>query len=228
MTAALRSAPALASLPESGFPLLGRVVTPGDRCRNRSAAAGNAAWGGRGRSSLADRRAGPRGCPEFCLGAGPRRRVGAWWAGRSWVGLGLDYRWLGLDLGGWRLRLAASRVLLPAAAIASGLVPAALFAVGGGPVVLTGMPAPPALGGALAGRATVACLRPLGQEPTFTAFEQATSAAGVPPARASQGAGWLTLRQCEGKLSMAHGRVFSRAVRRRGGGTSRRHIAPTT
>ena len=76
-----------------------------------------------------------------------------------------------------------------AAAITSGLLPTVLFAVGGRPVALTGMPAPPASGGMLAGRATVACLGPLGQEPTFTSFEQATSAAGVPPARAGQGAG---------------------------------------
>ena len=88
--------------------------------------------------------------------------------------------WLGLDLGRRRLRIGASQALLSAAAIASGLVPTALFAVGGGPVALTGMPAPPASGGVLAGRTTEACLGPLGQEPAFTSFEQATSAAGVP------------------------------------------------
>ena len=154
-------------------------------------------------------------------GRGRGDRIGGgWW-------LRLDHRWLRLDLRGWRCRLGASRALLPAAAIALGLVPAALFALGGGPVALTGMPAPPAPGGVLAGRATVACLGPLGQEPGFTAFEQATAASRVPTARAGQGAGWLTLRQGEERLSMAHGRNCSRAVRRREGDTSRRHFAPT-
>jgi hypothetical protein len=132
--------------------------------------------------------------------------------------------WLGLDFRGWRLRLGASRALLPAAPIAPGLVPAVLLALGGGSVALTGMPSPPASGSALTGRATVPRLGPLGQEPAFTALEQALAAAGVPPAKT----GWLTARQCEGKLRMAHGRTCSRAVRRREGDISRRHFAPTT
>jgi hypothetical protein len=59
---------------------------PGDRGRNRNAAEESAAWGGTRHSSLAGRRAGPRGRPEFLLGAGPRRLMAAWWAGQSWAG----------------------------------------------------------------------------------------------------------------------------------------------
>src|ERR1017187_10102881 len=66
----------------------------------------------------------------------------------------------------------------------------------------------------------VACPR---KSAVFTTFEQTTVAAGVPTARW----GRLTRQQCAGKLRMAHGRDCSRAVRRREGGTSRRHFAPT-
>ena len=101
-------------------------------------------------------------------------------------------------LEGVEARLGASQALLPATAIALGLVPAALFALGGGPISLTGMPAPPAPGSVLASRATIACLGPLGQEPAFAAFQQAPAAARMPTARAgavvdlSQGEGRLT------------------------------------
>jgi hypothetical protein len=67
------------------LPAVGRVVTPCDRSRNRSASSRNQARGGIRRSSLGDRRAGPRNFPEFRLGAGPRGRVRSWSAGRSWV-----------------------------------------------------------------------------------------------------------------------------------------------
>jgi hypothetical protein len=106
--------------------------------------------------------------------------------------------------------------------IASGLIAAVLPAAGSGSVVLTGMPASPAPGGLLAVRAAITCLRLVGQVPAFAAFEEATATARVPAA----GADWLTRRQCERKLRMAHGRDDSRAVRRRGGGTPRRHFAP--
>ena len=80
--------------------------------------------------------------------------------GRWWIALG---RWLlGRSLGWWWRRHGASRVLLPTAAIASGLFAAAFFAVVGGPVALTGMPVSPVSGGVLAGRATVLSLGPLG------------------------------------------------------------------
>jgi hypothetical protein len=174
-------------------------------------------------------------------GWGRGGRVGrAWQVGldQGWLGLALaGWRvqlgagragWLGLDMAGWRVQLGAGRALLSAAAITAGLVPAVLFTVGGSPVALTGMPAPPASGGLLAGRAAVTCLGPLGQEPAFTPFEQAKPAAGMPTARATPGAGWLTLRQCAWKLSMAHGRYCSRVVRRREGDASRRHFALTT
>jgi hypothetical protein len=46
----------------------------------------------------------------------------------------------------------------------------------------------------------------------------------VPTAKAA----WLTRCQRAGTLNRAHGRACSRAVRRREGGTSRRHFAPTT
>ena len=106
--------------------------------------------------------------------------------------------------------------------IASGLIAAALPAVGSGSVVLTGMPASPAPCGLLAVRAAITCLRLVGHVPAFAAFEEATATAWVPAA----GAGWLTRRQCQRKLRLAHGRDDSRAVRRRGGGTPRRHVAP--
>jgi hypothetical protein len=156
--------------------------------------------------------------------AGWRERGGR--VGRGWW-LSRDQGWLGHDLGRWRRWLGARRALSPAATIASSLVAPALLPVGGGPVALSGMPAPPALRSVLASRTTEPSLGPMGQEPAFTPIEQATAAAGVPAARAGQGAGWLTLRRDEGKLRMAHGRDCSRAVRRREGGTSRRRFAPT-
>ena len=110
----------------------------------------------------------------------------------------------------------------PAAAVASGLVAAALLAVGGGPVALTGTPA---VCGVLAGGATVTCLGPSGQEPALTSLEQAPAAGGARDARRAQ-SGRLTRGQRPGRLKVAHGRYCSRAVRRREGGTSRRHFAP--
>jgi hypothetical protein len=170
--------------------------------------------------------------PRFFRNFGRALALAGWWDRGGRIGRG---RWLrlgpwglGLDLGGWRRRLGVSRALVPAVAIASGLVPAALLAAGGGPVALRGMPAPPASSGALAGGAAVACLGPLGQEPAFTALEQAPPAAGVPSANTRRQGGWLTRGRGEGRLSLAHGRDCSRAPRRRGGGTSRRHFAPTT
>jgi len=137
--------------------------------------------------------------------------------------LGLDRRGRRLEVGAWRVRLGRRRALVDTAAMASGLVAAALLAVGGGPVALTGQPAPPASCSILAGRATVACLGPTGQEPAFTPFEQTATAVGMPTTKA----GWLTQHQGAGKLEMAHGRNCSRAVRRREGCTSRRPFAPT-
>jgi hypothetical protein len=156
--------------------------------------------------------------------AGWRERGGR--VGRGWW-LSCDHGWLGVDLGRWRRWLGASRALLPAAAIASRLVAPALFPVGGGPVTLSGTPAPPSLRSVLASRTTEPSLGPMGQEPAFTPFEQATAAAREPAARAGEETGWLTLGGDAGKLRMAHGRDCSRAVRRREGGTSRRYFAPT-
>ena len=155
--------------------------------------------------------------------AGWRERGGR--VGRGWW-LGLDHGWLGLDLGWWR-RIGARRALLPAAAIASRLVAPALFPASGGPVMLSGTPAPPSLRSVLASRTTEPSLGLIGQEPAFTPFEQATAAARVPAARADQEARWLTLGRDGRKLRMAHGRYCSRAVKRREGGASRRHFAPT-
>src|SRR4051812_10385771 len=64
---------------------VGRVVTPDDSRRNRSAVEASAAWGGTRRSNRAGRRAGPRILREFRLGAGPRRLGRSWWPGRCWV-----------------------------------------------------------------------------------------------------------------------------------------------
>ena len=83
------------------------------------------------------------------------------------------------------------------------------------------MPDSPALCGNLASCAAITSLGPRGQKPAFTTFEQAPAATGGPTA----GAGWLTGQQRVGKLETAHGRDSSRAVRRREGGTSRRHLA---
>ena len=55
--------------------------------------------------------------------------------------------------------------------------------------VFRGMPAPPAAGGVSAGGAAVAGLGPSGEEPAFTALEQAPPAAGVPAAGAGAKAG---------------------------------------
>jgi hypothetical protein len=131
--------------------------------------------------------------------------------GSDWLDFGCRRQWFG----------ERQRLLCPVA-ITPGLIATMLLAVGGGSVALTGMPASPASCGFLAVRATVTCLWLVGQEPAFTALEQATVRARVPAA----GAEWLTRRQREGKLRMAQGRYCSRAVRRRGGGTSRRHFAP--
>jgi hypothetical protein len=149
-------------------------------------------------------------------GSGDGRRRG--WVSRhrisqrsEWLDLGCRGHWVG-----------KRRPLPDTVTIASGLIAAALPAVGSGSVVLTGMPASPAPCGLLAVRAAVTCLWLVGQVPAFAAFEEATATARMPAA----GAEWLTRRQCQKKLRMAHGRDDSRAVRRRGGGTSRRHLAP--
>jgi hypothetical protein len=66
------------------LPALGRVVTPGGSGRNRSVSEENKTWGGRRRSNLGDRKAGPRFFSEYRLGAGPRRRMRSRWAGQWW------------------------------------------------------------------------------------------------------------------------------------------------
>ncbi len=107
--------------------------------------------------------------------------------------------------------------------MASGLVTAALLAVGGVAIALTGPPAAPPPCGVLAGGATVTGLRPARPEPALAPLEQAAAAIGVPTVRV----GRLTRPQGAGRLETAHGRSCSRAVRRREGGTSRRPFAPT-
>ena len=77
------------------------------------------------------------------------------------------------------------------------------------------------LGGFSTSRTAVTSLWPRRQEPAFAILKQAPATARVPTANAA----WLTRRQRAGKLKWAHGRVSSRAVRRREGGTSRRHFA---
>jgi hypothetical protein len=114
--------------------------------------------------------------------AGPGGRVGRGWRPRS------GPRRLGLDVGRGGLGLGAGRSPVLAGAIAPGLVPATLLAVGTGPVALGGMPAAPVSGGVSAGKTAVAGLGPLGQEPSFTALEQAAAAPGVPaPGTGGQG-----------------------------------------
>jgi hypothetical protein len=108
--------------------------------------------------------------------------------------------------------------------MASSLFSAAFFALDGGSISLTGMPGPPLLRRFSTSRAAITSLRPGWQEPALAAFKEAAATARVPTATT----GWLTWRQRAGTLKWAHGRVSSRAVRRREGGTSRRYFAPTT
>jgi hypothetical protein len=138
-------------------------------------------------------------------------------------GLGFDHRQSRLDGKCWGRRLGKSRSLPLPLAMASSLLSAAFFALGGGSISLTGMPGPPAIRGSSTCRAAIASLGPGRQEPAFASFKQAPAAARVPTAKT----GWLTWRQRAGTLKWAHGRTSSRAVRRREGGTSRRHFAPT-
>ena len=93
--------------------------------------------------------------------------------GSEWLDFGCREHWFG----------ERQRLLCPVA-ITPGLIATMLLAVGGGSVALTGMPASPASCGFLAVRATVTCLWLVGQEPAFTALEQATARARVPAAGA--------------------------------------------
>ena len=126
---------------------------------------------------------------------------------------------------GRRLRLGTGPTFAATAAVASGLVAATLLAAGRGPVALRGTPAPPAAGGGLTGGAAVTRLGASRQEPAFTALEQAPPAAGVPATGGARQGERLTRRGGAARLKLAHGRDCSRTVRRRGGGTSRRHFA---
>ena len=138
-------------------------------------------------------------------------------------GRGFDHRQSRLDERYWRRRLGKSRSLPYTLAMASGLFSTAFLAVDGSFISLAGMPGPPAHCGFSTSRAAITSLGPRGQKPAFAIFKQASATARMPTARA----GRLTGRQRAGTLKWAHGRVSSRAVRRRGGGTSRRHFAPT-
>ena len=141
------------------LPAAGRVVTPDGMSTNRIAAGGNAASGGKGRSSLAGRKAGPENSREFRLALAHAEGVdgGCWRIGQR-RGTGVQ-RWCGgLALGRWWGRLGQSRPQPLAVPAALGLLPPALFAVVGGSVALAGIPAPPASCGHAAGGATVALL----------------------------------------------------------------------
>jgi hypothetical protein len=138
-------------------------------------------------------------------------------------GLGFDHRQSRLDERYWRRRLGKSRSLPCTLAMASGLFSTAFLALDGRSISLAGMPGPPALCGFPTSRAAITSLGPRGQEPAFAILKQASATARVPTARAAR----LTRRQRAGTLKWAHGRVSSRAVRRREGGASRRHFAPT-
>ena len=109
-------------------------------------------------------------------------------------------------------------------AIAPALVSTVFLALFASSIRLVGMPDSPVSCSNLAVCAAITSLGPAGQKPAFTTFEQAPAATGVPAA----GTGWLTGQQSVEKLEAAHGRSCSRAVRRREGGTSRRHFALMT
>ncbi len=144
--------------------------------------------------------------------------------GRIGNGLGFDRGRSWLDGRCWRRRFRWSCSLPFTLATASGLFSAAFLASLGGSISLTGMPRPPVLGGFSTSGAAIASLWPRRHEPAFTIFKQAPATARVPTTTPA----WLTRRQRAGTLKWAHGRTSSRAVRRREGGTSRRHFAPTT
>jgi hypothetical protein len=105
--------------------------------------------------------------------------------------------------------------------MASGLFSAAFLALDAGSIALTGMPGPPAIRSSLTSRAAITSLWPRWQEPAFAVFKEALATARVPTTKTA----WLTRHQRAGTLNRAHGRTCSRAVRRREGGTSRRHFA---
>ncbi len=138
-------------------------------------------------------------------------------------GLGFDYRQSRLDESYWRRRLGKNRSLPYTLAMASGLFSTAFLALDGSSISLAGMPGPPAHCGFSTSRAAITSLGPRGQEPAFAIFKQASATARVPTAKAA----WLTPRPRAGTHKWAHGRDSSRAVRRREGGTPRRHFAPT-
>jgi hypothetical protein len=138
-------------------------------------------------------------------------------------GLGWDHRQNRLAGKCWVRRLGKSRSQPLALTMASSLFSAAFLALDGSSVSLTGVPGPPTLRGFPTGMAAITSLRPSGQEPAFAIFKEASATARVP----TMDAAWLTRRQRAGTLKWAHGRVSSRAVRRREGGTSRRYFAPT-
>jgi hypothetical protein len=142
--------------------------------------------------------------------------------GRIGNGLGFDHKQSRLDGRCWGRRFRWSCSLSFTLATASGLFPAAFLASVGGSISLTGMPRPPVLGGFSTSGTAITSLWPRRHEPAFAIFKQAPATARVPTAKIAR----LTQRQRAGKLNMAHGRVRSRAVRRREGGTSRRYLAP--
>jgi hypothetical protein len=144
--------------------------------------------------------------------------------GRIGNGLGFDHGQSRLDGRCWGRRFRWSCSLPFTLATASGLFPAAFLASLGGSISLTGMPRSPVFGGFSASGTAITSLWPRRHEPAFAILKQAPATARVPTAKAA----WLTRRQRAGTLKWAQGRTSSRAVRRREGGTSRRHFAPTT
>jgi len=149
-----------------------------------------------------------------------------WCRIRRGCGLDVDHREGRLD--GRRLGRGLGKSCSPplplTLAMALGLFSAAFLALDDGSISLTGMPGPPVRRSFLTSRAAITSLGPRWQEPAFAVFKEAPATAGVPTAKAV----WLTRHQRAGTLNEAHGRACSRAVRRREGGTSRRHFAPTT
>jgi hypothetical protein len=114
----------------------------------------------------------------------------------------------------WALALAVarqrgdggSRPLPDTAAVTAALIAASAFAVVGGAIALTGLPASPASGCLLATQAAITRLWPRRRKPAFTAFKQTAAAARMVTAQRGRPVGLLTGECQSARVKQAHGR----------------------